>query len=139
MPRYAFVFMVFMMASVGLPGTSGFIGEFLVMVGAFKTSTWLAVGIATGMFLGAAYMLYLYRRVIYGALTKPELKALRDLTPRELVIFAPVVVLVFWMGLYPTPFLDILDASVSNLIRDYEAALAEAGRLDETATAVAGR
>lgn len=126
MPRYALVFMLFTMASVGLPGTSGFVGEFLILVGAFQESTWLAAFLATGMILGAAYMLYLYRRVIFGALTKDELKKMLDLSPREIAIFAPLVILVLWMGIYPATFLDPIEVSVANLVENYQAALAAA-------------
>jgi NADH-quinone oxidoreductase subunit M len=124
MPKYAFVFMLFMLASVGLPGTSGFVGEFLIMLGAFEVSTWVAFLIATGMVLGAAYMLYLYRRIIFGDLTKDDLKAILDLNGREVAIFAPLVVLVLWMGIYPAPFLDMISASVTNLVDNYHGALA---------------
>ncbi len=122
MPIYAFVFMVFTMASVGLPGTSGFIGEFLVLVGAFQANTWVAFLAATGVILGAAYMLWLYRRVIFGELTKESLKDMFDLSPREILVFAPLVVMVFWVGLYPIPFLDVLHESVGNLVERYELA-----------------
>ena len=101
-----------------------FVGEFLVLVGAFQANTWVAVLAASGMVLGAAYMLYLYRRVIFGRLTKNDLLEIMDLDRRELAVFAPLVVLVFWMGVYPMPLLDIMSASVSNLIADYHAALA---------------
>ncbi len=124
MPRYAAVFMLFMLASVGLPGTSGFVGEFLIMLGAFKVSSWVALLIATGMVLGAAYMLYLYRRVIFGELTKDDLKSILDLNGREIVIFAPLIVLVLWMGIYPAPFLDMISMSVTNLVDNYNGALA---------------
>ncbi len=123
MPIYAAVFMLFTMASIGLPGTSGFVGEFLVMVGAFQVSTWLAALITTGMILGAAYMLWLYRRVIFGPLVKEELKSLLDLSPREVAVFAPLVLLVLWMGLYPSYFTEVYDASITNLIADYRLAL----------------
>ncbi len=122
MPIYAFVFMVFTMASVGLPGTSGFIGEFLVLVGTFQANTWVAFLAATGVILGAAYMLWLYRRVIFGELTKESLKDMFDLSPREILVFAPLVVMVFWVGLYPIPFLDVLHESVGNLVERYELA-----------------
>jgi NADH-quinone oxidoreductase subunit M len=122
MPRYALVFMVFMLASVGLPGTGGFIGELLIMVGAFQVSTWLAALIATGMILGAAYMLWLYRRVIFGKLTKSDLMGILDLNPRETAIFAPLVVLVLWMGVYPASFIDVMAPSVSNMIENYDLA-----------------
>ena len=128
MPRYAAVFMVFMLASVGLPGTSGFVGEILVMVGAFQKSTWLCALIATGMILGAAYMLYLYRRVIFGELTKESLKSIRDLSWREIAVFAPLIVVVLWMGIYPLSFLLPIEVSVAKLIADYNAALAAAGK-----------
>jgi NADH-quinone oxidoreductase subunit M len=130
MPRYALVFMIFALASVGLPGTGGFIGELLVLVGVFQVNTWVATLAATGVVLGAAYMLWLYRRVIFGPLTKEELKGILDLSPREIVIFAPLVVIVFWMGIYPNAFLDVMHASVANLIEQSQpaAAAALAGR-----------
>lgn len=127
MPKYAFVFMVFTLAAIGLPGTSGFVGEFLVMVGAFQVSTWLCALIATGMILGAAYMLYLFRRVIFGALTKESLKSIRDLSWREVAVFAPLLAVVLWMGIYPVSFLLPIEVSVAKLIADYNAAIAAAG------------
>ena len=123
MPVYAAVFMVFMLGSVGLPGTSGFVGEFLVLVAAFQVNTWLALLATTGIVLGAAYMLYLYRRVIFGALTKEDLKTMTDLSRREIAVFAPLVAATLWMGLWPEPFLDVMHASVANLIDNYETAL----------------
>ena len=120
MPKYAVVFMVFMLASVGLPGTSGFVGEFLVLVGAFKTNTLVAVLATTGIVLGAAYMLYLYRRVIFGKLEKEDLKTILDLSPREVAIFVPLIIVSFWMGVWPAPFLEVTDASVSNLIEQHK-------------------
>ena len=125
MPRYALVFMIFMMASVGLPGTAGFVGEMLILVGAFQASTWLAALTATGLILGAAYMLYLYRRVVFGSLEKESLKGLLDLNRREIAIFAPLIILVFWMGIYPATFLEPMVASVDNLITNYKVALGE--------------
>ncbi len=127
MPRYALVFMIFTMASVGLPATSGFVGEFLVLMGAFEVSTWLAAFAATGVILGAAYMLYVYRRIIFGVLDKESLKSITDLSPREIAIFAPLVILVFWMGIYPASFLDMMAVSVDNLIANYNVALLESG------------
>ncbi|HCP01462.1 MAG: NADH-quinone oxidoreductase subunit M [Alphaproteobacteria bacterium] len=126
MPMFAFVFMVFMLGSVGLPGTSGFVGEFLVLLGAFQDNTWIALFAATGVILGAAYMLYLYRRVIFGKLEKEYLKTIMDLDAREIAIFVPLVVLVLWMGIWPDPFLSVFDASVSNLLANYQSALAAA-------------
>ncbi len=116
MPVYALVFMLFTLASVGLPSTAGFVGEFLVLAGAFQVNGWVAFLTALGMILGAGYMLYLYRRVIFGTLTKDALKALPDLSVREIAVFAPLIVLVVWMGVYPKPFLDVMHASVDNLV-----------------------
>ena len=116
MPAYAFVFMVFAMAAIGLPGTGGFVGEFLVLAGAFRFDTRVAALAALGMVLGAAYMLWLYRRVVFGDLVKEELKAIRDLGRREIAVFAPLVAVVFWMGVYPESFLGAMRASVDNLI-----------------------
>lgn len=124
MPAYSVIFMVFMLASVGLPGTGGFVGEFLVLVGAFQANTWVALLAATGMVLGAAYMLYLYRRIIFGQLTKEDLMKILDMNWREKAVFAPLVVIVLWMGIYPVSFLDVMAASVSNLIENYNATLA---------------
>ena len=123
MPKYALVFMIFMLASVGLPGTSGFVGEFLVLVGVFKVNTWVALLATSGIVLGAAYMLYLYRRVIFGKLEKEHLKSILDLSPREVLIFAPLVVVTIWMGVWPAPFLDVMDASIANLIEQHHAAM----------------
>jgi len=126
MPGYALVFMIFMLASVGLPGTSGFVGEFLVLVGAFQANTWVALLAATGMVLGAAYMLYLYRRIIFGKMTKEDLMAILDLNWREKAVFAPLLALVLWMGIYPASFIDVMAPSVERLIEGYEASLAAA-------------
>ena len=127
MPAYALTFMVFMLASVGLPGTVGFIGEFLVLVGIFQVNTWVAALTATGVILGAVYMLYLYRRIIFGKLTKDSLKKILDLSPREIAVFAPLLILVLWMGVYPLPFLDVLHVSVNHLIEQVNVAKAAAG------------
>ena len=124
MPAYAVVFMVFTMASIGLPGTAGFIGEFLVLVGAFKVSFWLSLLGSMGMILGAGYALYLYRRVIFGALTRSDLRSILDLSPREVAIFAPLVVLTLWMGIYPSSFTQFFDASVHAMVEQHTAALA---------------
>jgi len=123
MPAYALVFMVFMLGSVGLPGTSGFVGEFLVIVGAFHASTWMALLVASGMVLGAAYMLYLYRRVIFGVLAKPDLKRMMEMNWRERLVFAPLIILVLWMGIYPASFLEVMAPSIEQLIDRYETAL----------------
>jgi NADH-quinone oxidoreductase subunit M len=119
MPYYALVFMIFTMASVGLPGTSGFVGEFLVMVGAYKVNSWLAFGAATGMVLGAAYMLWLYRRVVFGELRHKDLMTIVDLNKREIAIFLPLIILVLWMGVYPSSFSDFIHVSVDHLIHPH--------------------
>ncbi len=123
MPRYAVLFMLFSMASAGLPGTAGFVGEFLVLVGAFKVGFWLALLGSAGMILGAAYTLYLYRRVIFGALTKADLKGLLDLSPREMSVFAPLIVLTLWMGVYPSSFTRFFDASVNAMLQRHDVAM----------------
>ena len=134
MPAYAAVFMVFTLASVGLPGTSGFVGEFLVLLAAFEVNTWVCFLAATGVILGAAYMLFLYRRVIFGKLERAELQAMLDLNPREIAVFAPLVVLVLWMGIYPSSFLDPIQMSVQNLVDQHQAAMLA---MDETAAIAA--
>jgi NADH-quinone oxidoreductase subunit M len=123
MPAYALVFMLFTMASIGLPGTAGFVGEFLVLVGAFKVNIWLALLGSSGMILGAAYMLYLYRRVMFGSITKNDLKAILDLSPREMAVFAPLVVLTLWMGVYPSSFTSFFDATTAAMAQGHEQAM----------------
>ncbi|MEG3618057.1 NADH-quinone oxidoreductase subunit M [Magnetovibrio sp. PR-2] len=123
MPGYALVFMLFMMASVGLPGTGGFVGEFLVLLGLFQVNTWVAALTATGVVLGAAYMLYLYRRVVFGALEKDTVKKMLDMSPREWAVFLPLIVLTLWMGVYPISFLDVMHVSVDNLLGQVQTAL----------------
>jgi NADH-quinone oxidoreductase subunit M len=123
MPAYAVVFMLFTMASIGLPGTSGFVGEFLVLVGAFQVNFWLALLGSMGMILGAAYMLYLYRRVIFGTITRDDLRSILDLSPREVAVFAPLVLLTLWMGIYPGSFNAFFDASVHAMVEQHAAAL----------------
>ncbi len=135
MPRYAAVMMVFTMASVGLPGTSGFVGEFLVLAGAFLDNTWVAALAATGLVLGAAYMLMLYRRVIFGRLEHDDLKTITDLNWREAAVFAPLVLLVLWMGIYPSTFLDGIQPAVAETLR--HAATATASLSDSAAALVA--
>ena len=123
MPQYAFVFMVFTLANVGLPGTSGFVGELLILIGTFQVNTWVAALAATGVILGAAYALWLYRRVVFGELTKDDLKDILDLDRREVMVFAPLVAVAIWMGFYPGPFLDVMAASVQSLIEQHQTAL----------------
>jgi NADH-quinone oxidoreductase subunit M len=119
MPRYATAFMIFMLASVGLPGTSGFVGEFLVLLGAYQVHTLATFLAATGVVLGAAYMLYLYKRVVFGELTKADVKAMPDVSLREMVIFAPLIALVFWMGVYPSSFLNPMAPALEKVITRY--------------------
>ncbi len=123
MPRYAFTFLFFTLASVGLPGLSGFVGEFLVLVGAFKANTWVAFLATTGIILGAAYALWLYRKIVFGELTKESLKAILDMNRREIAVFLPLVLITLWMGVYPSSFLDPMAPAVDKLIADYQAAL----------------
>ncbi|SMH47731.1 NADH-quinone oxidoreductase subunit M [Mesorhizobium australicum] len=118
MPKYAVVFLIFTMANVGLPGTSGFVGEFLTLLGAFKVNTWVALFAATGVILSAAYALWLYRRVMFGALTKENLKAMLDLSLREKIILYPLVILVIFYGVYPSALLNPTTASVEALVNN---------------------
>ncbi|HYB06233.1 MAG TPA: NADH-quinone oxidoreductase subunit M [Methyloceanibacter sp.] len=128
MPLYAFCFMVFTLANVGLPGTSGFVGEFLSLLGAFRINTWVAFLAATGVILSAAYALWLYGRVMFGKLEKPALKYVTDLTWREVAVMAPLVVLTIIFGFYPGPILDASAVSVEALIKNYQTALAVAAQ-----------
>ena len=112
MPRYAVFFMFMMLASVGLPGTSGFVGEMLVLVGAWKASTWVAFFTATGLVLGATYMLWLYRRVMFGGIVNDDVKTMEPMNRREFAIFLPITVLVLWFGVYPASLLDLMAGSI---------------------------
>jgi NADH-quinone oxidoreductase subunit M len=123
MPLYAFVFMVFTLANVGLPGTSGFVGEFLTLIGTFRINTWVASLATIGTILSAAYALWLYRKVILGRLEKPSLFNIKDLGWREITILAPLVILTIFFGVYPKPILDFSSASVMQLIDNYQHAL----------------
>jgi NADH-quinone oxidoreductase subunit M len=133
MPAYALIFMLFTMANVGLPGTSGFIGEFLTLVGIFQVNTWVALFATSGVILSAAYALWLYRRVVMGDLIKESLRTISDMSRRERAIFAPLVVATILFGVYPAPILDTIGPSVEALVSNYQTALAEAA----TATQVA--
>ena len=116
MPRYAAFFMFMVLASVGLPGTSGFVGEMLVLVGAWEASHWVAIFAATGLILGACYMLWLYRRVVFGRAEKPEVLEMAGLDRREVLIFVPLSILVLWFGVYPSTLLDVMVYSVSDIM-----------------------
>jgi NADH-quinone oxidoreductase subunit M len=129
MPSYALVFMLFMMATSGLPGTSGFVGEFLVIIGAMQVNFWLSLLGGMGMILGIAYMLYLYRRVIFGRITKDDLRGILDLSPREWAVFAPLIVLTLWMGVYPSSFTSYFDATVGAMVQHHTAALTATTKL----------
>ena len=124
MPLYALVFMVFTMANVGLPGTSGFVGEFLTLIGAFGANPWVAFFATTGVILSAAYGLYLYRRVVFGVLEKPALAGIMDLDAREIALFTPLLLLTIYYGVHPGPILDACAASVDHLVKGFDAALA---------------
>jgi NADH-quinone oxidoreductase subunit M len=117
MPRYAVLFMVFTMASVGLPGTSNFVGEFLSLAGTYKVSTTITLLCTTGIILGAAYMLYLYRRVVFGEIKFDDVRAMTDLTPRELALLVPIAAAVLWMGVYPESFLAPMRGDVKILLQ----------------------
>jgi NADH-quinone oxidoreductase subunit M len=123
MPLYAVALMIFTLANVGLPGTSGFVGEFLSLVGAFRANTWVAFLATTGVILSAPYMLWLYSRVLYGPLEKPSLRTIADLDRREIAILAPLALLVIYYGVQPQPVLDSFAASTDALVKGYQAAM----------------
>ncbi|MFV2034158.1 MAG: NADH-quinone oxidoreductase subunit M, partial [Halocynthiibacter sp.] len=126
MPAYALIFMFFTLANVGLPGTSGFVGEFLTLVGIFQANTWVALFATSGVILSAAYALWLYRRVVMGDLIKESLRSITDMTSRERVIFAPLVLMTLLLGVYPSLALDLISPSVEALVNNYQAALSVA-------------
>jgi NADH-quinone oxidoreductase subunit M len=120
MPKYALVFMIFTLAALGLPGTSGFVGEFLILVGVFQTNIIVAVLASLGVILVAAYMLWLYRRVIFGKVVSSEIKDMKDLNKTEIYIFASIAFLTLFFGIYPEPLLNTVDISINNLIDKYQ-------------------
>ena len=124
MPAFALIFLFFTMANVGLPGTSGFVGEFLVLMGIFQVNTWVAMFATTGVILSAAYALWLYRRVVMGDLIKESLRTITDMTTRERFIFAPLVFMTLLLGVYPALVLDIIGPSVAALVENYDMATA---------------
>ncbi len=124
MPTYALFFMFFTMANVGLPGTSGFVGEFLTLTGVFQANTWVAAGATTGVILSAAYALWLYRRVAFGDLIKQSLQGIKDVTTRERVLFAPLILGTLVLGIYPGFVLDLIGPSVDALISNFNDATA---------------
>jgi NADH-quinone oxidoreductase subunit M len=126
MPVYAAFFMVFTMANVGLPGTSGFVGEFLTLLSMFKVNTWFALIATSGVIWSACYALWLYRRVLFGKLVKPALQTIQDMSYREIGIMVPLIVLTILLGIYPAPVLDVTAVSVKKLVTSYEASVASA-------------
>ena len=130
MPRYAAWFMFMMLASVGLPGTSGFVGEMLVLVGAWQAAPWVAIFSATGLILGACYMLWLYRRVVFGRAVKRAVLNMPRLEGRETFIFVPLTILVIWFGVYPSSLIDVMDVTIGELLSDISSGLtlAQAGQ-----------
>ena len=134
MPAYALIFMLFTMANVGLPGTSGFVGEFLTLVGIFQANTWVALVACTGVILSAAYALWLYRRVVMGDLIKESLKSITDLTSREKAIFTPLAVMTILLGVYPSLVTDIIGPTVEGLLDQYQIALDQSGVADAVAS-----
>ncbi len=134
MPAYALIFMFFTMANVGLPGTSGFVGEFLTLMGAFQVDTWVALVATTGVILSAAYALWLYRRITFGALVKEGLKSISDMTTREKAIFAPLVAMTLLLGVYPSLVTDITGPAVAQLNEHVKAALPQTDAAAATAT-----
>ncbi|HSK78151.1 MAG TPA: NADH-quinone oxidoreductase subunit M [Thermoanaerobaculia bacterium] len=124
MPLYATIFLIITMSSIGLPTLNGFVGEFTILIGAFNRVWWWALLAAVGIVLGAAYMLWMYQRVFFGPLTNPENKGLQDLNRREILYLAPLVILCFWIGLYPKPFFAVLDRPVRDLVAKVDRAYA---------------
>jgi len=120
MPIYAVFFMIVTLSSIGLPGTNGFVGEFLILLGAFRSNVIYGVVAATGVVLGAAYMLWMFQRVMFGKITKPENEKLKDLNAREITILVPMVIMIFLMGIYPKLFFNKMDASVEKFIKDFK-------------------
>lgn len=134
MPAYALIFMLFTMANVGLPGTSGFVGEFLTLMAVFQVNTWVAAVATTGVIFSAAYALWLYRRVVMGDLIKESLRSITDMTRRERLIFAPLVVMTLLLGVYPALVLDITGPAVAALVSNYDTALAAAEAASQLAS-----
>jgi NADH-quinone oxidoreductase subunit M len=120
MPVYATFFMIVTLSSIGLPGLNGFVGEFLILVGTFKTNVVYAVFAATGVILAAVYMLWMFQRVMFGEVTNPKNEGLSDMTKREVAVLLPVVILIIWIGVYPKPFLKPMEATVNGLIQRVE-------------------
>ena len=120
MPKYSLVFIIFVLAALGLPGTSGFVGEFLVLVGVLQKNILVAILASLGVILAAAYMLWLYKRVIFGKITNSEIKIMSDLNKTEIYIFSSLAFLILFFGVYPEPLFNTIDISVNNLIENYQ-------------------
>jgi NADH-quinone oxidoreductase subunit M len=135
MPIYAAIFMVFTMANVGLPGTSGFVGEFLTLLAAFKVNPTVSLFATLGVILSATYALWLYRRMIFGVLEKRTLQNILDVTPREIAIFVPLVFLTILFGVWPNGILDMSASSVTSLVDHAHAAI---GAMHKTAMLMGG-
>jgi NADH-quinone oxidoreductase subunit M len=142
MPLYATIFLIITMSSIGLPTLNGFVGEFTILVGAFHRVWWWGLLAALGIVLGAAYMLWMYQRVFFGPLTNPENKGLKDLSGREILYLAPLVILCFWIGLYPKPFFEVLEKPVNYVVAKvdptYATAVAASAATAPATTAAAG-
>jgi NADH-quinone oxidoreductase subunit M len=122
MPVYATIFMIVTLSSIAVPGTNGFVGEFLILLGAFKTNMWLSIIAATGVIFSACYMLWMFQRVVWGKVVNEKNKDLKDLSSREIFIFAPLILFIFWIGLYPNTFLDKTRATSENFVAMMEKA-----------------
>jgi NADH-quinone oxidoreductase subunit M len=138
MPAYAAIFLLFTMANVGLPGTSGFVGEFLTLTGAYQANTWVAFFATTGVILSACYALWLYRRVMFGVLQKDSLRAIADITPREAITLLPLVAATIYFGVYPAPIMTAISASVDNLLVDMQTAFDAQAAVVRAAAATLG-
>jgi NADH-quinone oxidoreductase subunit M len=130
MPVYATIFMIMTMSSIGLPGLNGFIGEFAILMGAFQAFPWIAVVATSGIILGAAYMLWLYQRVMFGPINETNAK-MTDLRPREIAYFLPLLTAAFWIGLYPKPVMDVLDKPVAKLVTQIDPQFYQAESLQQ--------
>jgi NADH-quinone oxidoreductase subunit M len=117
MPIFAALFLLVAFSSMGVPGLNGFVGELLILIGAFKSSLWYGLLATSGLVLGAVYLLWMLKRVMYGDITKDENRVLKDMTRREYVYLLPIIVFIVWIGVYPQPFLDKMDASVEHLLQ----------------------
>jgi NADH-quinone oxidoreductase subunit M len=120
MPLFAVFFMIFTLSSVGLPGLNGFVGEFLILLGAFKVYPWYAIVSATGVIFAAVYMLWMFQRVMFGVVTNPKNRVLEDMSPREVLVLVPLLIFVVWIGIYPSTFLKPMEPSVKNFIQQVE-------------------